>query len=83
MTATHRLRELLNNCGVYWIPSAWSRADETFFKVNDVGWLATEMNAGKMKVTVEGHLTPEQVVDATLGATVTGDTSDGYHTFNE
>ena len=83
MSATRCLRELLNNRGVYWIPSAWSRADETFFKVNDVGWLTTEMNAGKMKVTAEGYLTPEQVVDATLGAIVTGDTSDGFHTMAE
>ena len=27
--------------------------------------------------------TPEQAVEATLGALVTGETSDGYHTFNE
>ena len=28
-------------------------------------------------------LTPEEIIKATLGAPITGETSDGYHTFNE
>ena len=68
MTATHELRRLLNERGVYWHPSAWSGIDETYYEVNGVGFLATEI-AGKLKVTVEGYITPAELVDATLGMT--------------
>ena len=61
---------------------------EEFF-VNDFGvnWryysdphTATESMDGTLIVT---GLTPAQAVNATLGPVITGDTSDGYHTFNE
>ena len=35
------------------------------------------------KLSVQALLTPEQAIAVTLGTKVTGDTSDGYHTFNE
>lgn len=37
---------------------------------------------GLVQMIVTG-LTPEQAIEATLGPKITGDTSDGYHTFNE
>jgi hypothetical protein len=49
------------------MPSVWSAKDETFYKVGDIGYLATEMSSGKMKVCIEGYLTPEQAIAATLG----------------
>ncbi len=62
MTATERLRALLDERGVEWMPSVWSAKDETFYKVGDVGYLATELSSGKMKVCIEGYPTPEQVI---------------------
>lgn len=67
MTATDELRRLLDERGVEWMPSAWSAKDETFYKVGDVGYLATELSSGKMKVCIEGYPTPEQTIAATLG----------------
>ena len=67
MTATDELRRLLDERGVEWMPSVWSAKDETFYKVGDVGYLATEMSSGKMKVCIEGYLTPAQTIAATLG----------------
>ena len=67
MTATNELRRLLDERGVEWMPSAWSARDETFYKVGNTGFLATEMSGGRMKVCIEGYVVPEQAVEATLG----------------
>jgi hypothetical protein len=67
VTATDELRRLLDERGVEWMPSVWSAKDETFYKVGDVGYLATELSSGKMKVCIEGYPTPEQTIAATLG----------------
>ncbi len=67
MTATDELRRLLDGRGVEWMPSVWSARDETFYKVGNTGFLATEMSVGRMKVCIEGYVTPEQAVEATLG----------------
>lgn len=67
MTATDELHRMLDERGVEWMPSAWSAKDETFYKVGDVGYLATELSSGKMKVCIEGYPTPEQAIAATLG----------------
>lgn len=37
----------------------------------------------KLAIKVVGFTDPEQAIAATLGSVITGDTSDGYHTFNE
>lgn len=37
----------------------------------------------KLAIKVVGFTDPEQAIEATLGPKVTGNTSDGYHTFNE
>ena len=71
MTATDELRRMLDERGVEWMPSVWSAKDETFYKVGEVGYLATEMSSGRMKVGIEGYLAPEQAVAATLGETPT------------
>ena len=67
MTATDELRRLLDERGVEWMPSVWSARDETFYKVGNTGFLATEMSGGRMKVCIEGYVAPEQAVEATLG----------------
>lgn len=67
MTATDELRRMLDERGVEWMPSVWSAKDETFYKVGEVGFLATELSSGRMKVSVEGYPTPEQAIEATLG----------------
>ena len=66
-TATDVLRRLLDERGVEWTPSVWSASDETFYKVGEVGYLATELSSERMKVRIDGYPTPEQVVEATLG----------------
>lgn len=67
MTATEELRRLLDERSVEWMPSVWSAKDETFYKVGEVGYLATELSSGRMKVCIEGYPTPAQAIDATLG----------------
>ena len=67
MTATERLRAMLDERGVEWTPSVWSAKDETFYTVGEVGFLATEMSNGRMKVCTAGYPTTEQVIEATLG----------------
>lgn len=68
MTATDELRRLLDERGVEWMPSVWSARDETFYKVGNTGFLATEMSGGRMKVCIEGYVVPAQAVEATLGS---------------
>lgn len=67
MSATDELRRLLDERGVEWMPSVWSAKDETFYKVGEIGYLATELSSGRMKVCIEGYPTPEQAIAATLG----------------
>ena len=70
MTATDELRKMLDERGVKWMPSVWSAKDETFYKVGEIGYLATELSSGRMKVCIEGYPTPEQAIAATLGPKV-------------
>ena len=67
MTATETIRAMLDERGVEWTPSVWSAKDETFYTVGEVGFLATEMSNGRMKVCTAGYPTPEQAIEATLG----------------
>ena len=77
MNITEELRSLLDERGVEWMPSVWSAKDETFYKVGEVGYLATEMSSGRMKVGIEGYLTSEQAVNVTLGLGTCKDVSGG------
>lgn len=85
MSATKELRHLLNERGIEW----WSKPrlvvggveKGTEFDAADGRWVcATEALDGTICVS---HLTPEQAVVVTQGCEITGETSDGYHTFNE
>lgn len=78
MTATDELRRMLDERGVEWMPSVWSAKDETFYKVGEVGFLATELSSGRMKVSVEGYPTPEQAIEATLGRGTCHDVGKGW-----
>ncbi len=83
MTATDELRRMLDERGVKWCPSAWDRSTETYWKTADGnGCLATQGET-KLRLSFADYLTPEQAIEATLGTEVTGETSDGYHTFND
>lgn len=79
MSATERLRELLDERGVEW----WSKPrlvvggveKGTEFDAADGRWVcAIEALDGTICVS---HLTPEQAVTVTLGCEITGETSDG------
>ena len=76
MTATERLRKLLEERGEDYTRNdfgiTWSYYTDPH--------TATESMDGTLIVT---GLTPEQAIAATLGTEINGDTSDGYHTFNE
>ena len=78
MTATERLRAMLDE---RWVP--W----KDYGYENHTWWgewhAENRPSANGLFLNVEGVVTPEQAIAATLGAKVTGNTSDGYHTFNE
>ena len=78
-SATEELRRLLDERGVEWDYGITGSAT-TRFSVNGIDLTFTPMRDGLVCSTI---LTPTQAVEATLGARITGDTSDGYHTFNE
>ena len=83
MSITDELRRLLDERGVKWFPIAWNPKRETFYHAaNGVGFCADEYTDG-VKIYTDATITPEQAVEATMGPRITGDTSDGYHTFNE
>ena len=86
MTATKELRRMLDERGVEWWPSDDYACENiiTHWKVGQLHWTAIEGEKNLwLNCSSTTDLTPAQAIDATLGPTVTGETSDGYHTFNE
>lgn len=79
LTATDILRRMLDERGVEW-DYGITGAATTRFNVNGVDLTFTPLRGGLVCSTI---LTTEQAIAATLGPRVTGNTSDGYHTFNE
>lgn len=78
MSATEVLRRLLDERGV-----EWTYGDGTVSFSDGKHWChAWAYNDDTMCVSM-GYFTPEQAIEATLGPRITGETSDGYHTFNE
>lgn len=73
---TELLREGLTERGI-----EWRSGLEGVTFVGD--WCFVEYDNGRLAATCEPWLTPAQAIAATLGSEVNGDTSDGYHTFNE
>ena len=99
MTATDELRRLLDERGEEWkehrhtLAGSMAIQRETLWgqPINNTNGKpiphvyhcrATEMGDGRLFLEAQ-LVTPEQAIDATLGPTATGETSDGYHTFNE
>lgn len=88
LTATETFRAMLDERGVKWT----SERVKNGVRVNN-GVLFTFAKDGRTySVFVRDragleiwsqYLTPEQAIASTLGAAITGETSDGYHTFNE
>lgn len=67
MSATERIRAMLDERGVEWMPVAWSPKRETFYHAaNGVGFCADEYTDG-VKIYTDSTITPEQAVEATLG----------------
>lgn len=89
MTTTEILRAMLDECEVEWEAfdvfeqtTQWSTHNGAFVywaRVRD-GKLLVETTA---PTKCSASCTPEQAIAATLGPRITGETSDGYHTFNE
>ena len=66
-SATERLRALLDERGVKWMPIAWNPKRETFYHTSDgVGFCADEYTDG-VKIYTDATISPEQAVAATLG----------------
>jgi hypothetical protein len=67
MSGTERLRRLLDERGVEWMPVAWNPKRETFYHAaNGVGFCADEYTDG-VRIYTDATITPEQAIDATLG----------------
>lgn len=88
MTATDELRKMLDEADEYYKTSGnrtwWGRPIDmqTGKPINVFHYQAQPM--GEDRLFVELQLaTPAQAIAATLRPVITGDTSDGYHTFNE
>lgn len=85
MSATEILRRMLDECGV----EHKDFFDQTWWEDSDgAAYIAVETrpldnNNPSTKLMLKRTATPEQAIAATLGPKVTGNTSDGYHTFNE
>ena len=82
MIANDELRRLLDERGVEYMLD--QRYRELFWDFGESGRARASAigTKGFVQMIVTG-LTPEQAISATLGLVITGDTSDGYHTFNE
>ena len=67
-SATERLRAMLTERGVEWMPSAFDPPHETFYETNGVGFIVTEFpEIRRMSLACDMRITPEQAVAATLG----------------
>ena len=92
MTATDKLRQLLDERGV----EHYDHEDDeplrdlseagpdpaTSWRLGDASVCAVPDKNGTLDIWID-HASPEQAIAATLGPEVTGETSDGYHTFDE
>ena len=69
MNATEKLRRMLDERGVEWVPSVFDRQHETFYCTeNGVGFIVTEFpEIGRMSLACDMRITPEQAIEATLG----------------
>lgn len=78
MTATERLRAMLDERGVKWMPIAWNPKRETFYHTsNGVGFCADEYADG-VKIYTDATITPEQAIEATLGRGTCHDVGKGW-----
>ena len=73
---TTELREKLTERGVEYTTNDHMGAYETSWN----GFTAMQLTPGAKLIMA---FTPDQAIAATLGSEINGDTSDGYHTFNE
>jgi len=82
MTATDELRRLLDERGIEYTTLSYS--DATWWTdTNSLDWCYEENCSSTHLTCCSLRITPAQTIAATLGPVITGDTSDGYHTFNE
>ena len=73
MTATERIRAMLDERGVEWtVPDeSWNQDSITYWKVGSIKWVAFESENDTLWLNCNSvtDLTPEQAIAATLGAT--------------
>lgn len=79
MSATDELRKMLDERGVEW--GTGFGGDTLWTGRHGIEWRWDKQEG---TLAMYSHtITPEQAIATTLGSEVNGDTSDGYHTFNE
>lgn len=80
MRQTDRLRKLLDERGAKWFDAN----GRVVIGVDEPATVASFKDYdGLLLGMMYISCTPERAVEAALGARVTGETSDGYHTFDE
>lgn len=81
-SSTKILRRMLDERGVEWtVPDeSWNQESITYWKVGSIKWVAFEIENDTLWLNCNSvtDLTPEQAVEATLGARITGDTPGLY-----
>ncbi len=63
MSATNELRALLTEHKINWNPTAWSRARETFFKINGISFIAREGINDKLDLVASNYLAPKEIIE--------------------
>jgi len=83
MSATDELRRLLDERGVEWWEDAFACEHRTVFDgKNDVRYCVYQLGSSLFISSIL-PVTPEPAIEAWNARSVSGDTSDGYHTFDE
>lgn len=90
MTATERLRELLDERGVEWeVDDTQVDGNGTMYRVTYAKdgygrtWVYEEPPDCDLLISYDHDLGAEDAVEATLGPKITEDTSDGWHSFKD
>lgn len=84
MSETEEIRADLTKIGVDWTNRDSLNDYKTVWHHGHTSYLFIEsIFDSDMAILKVRKPTPEQAIAATLGPKITGDTSDGYHTFNE
>lgn len=71
MSATDRLRLLLDECGMDWLPDVYHKDTDTVWRVGRFEWRASEREDGKLLIGCMSlwNLPPAKAVEVSIGKT--------------